>query len=112
VTIQSHKVIGIVARKGRIWKVYTPQVEEIEQSLGEVRNIYDVCGCLWFCEDCYKAHNRDGCGQRYVYDQVRGPDGPPLIHFEDGRELYVDEIKAIILDNGKVVKMKMGASNK
>ena len=111
-TVQSHKTIGVVARNGKTWKVYARPIAEVEQFLGDVHNIYDICGCLWFCQDCCKAHNKDGCGKRYVYGQVRGPSEPPLIHFEDGSELYVDEIKAFILDNGKVIKMKMGTGDK
>ncbi len=111
-TVQSHKIIGVVARTWKIWRVYTQPVAEVEQFFGDTRTIYGVCGRLGLCKKCRKEHNKHGCGKHYVCDRVRGQLESPLIHFEDGQTLSVNEIKALILDNGKVIEMQMKTGDK
>jgi len=52
-----------------------PDQEEISISLGDIQNIYDVCGMMDLCPECRRkgiTNLHEGCQKHYVAGRVRG----------------------------------------
>lgn len=78
----------------------TDLIESVEQSMGEVRNIFDICGIhpLFgpsYCSECKAKNNLEGCGKWFVVSTQRGEPEPIMVNLKDGGTLYVKDFELI-----------------